>query len=84
MDIGDRVLYIANGEIDLQRDLGTILDFNEGPWGPTVAFDDGFIGAINKTELRRVVTRQESMAHHGYFGCLTDPCSLHSTKGKAG
>lgn len=84
MQIGDRVLYTQNGEIDFARDLGTIVDFEEILHDPVVRFDDGYQGPIPKEDLMRVVTRQESLANHGYFGCLTDPCPVHSTKENEG
>lgn len=78
MDIGDQVLYIFNGEIDLDRDLGKITDWlEEQPDFFTVRFADGFEGPIPRDDLRRVVTPHEKRMHHGYFGCLDSPCPVH-------
>lgn len=80
MDIGDQVLYIFNEEIDLDRDLGKITDWwEETPNFFTVRFNDGFEGLIHKDDLRRVVVPQEKRMHHGYFGCLEDPCPEHNS-----
>lgn len=76
MKIGDQVLYLQNELIDLDRDLGEVVDITEDG-DPVVRYADGFQGVQDAVDLRRVKTSQEKRMHHGYFGCLEHPCPMH-------
>ena len=76
MKIGDQVLYVLNDPVDLDRDLGEVIDIDEDG-DPVVRFSDGFVIAMDPIDLRRVKTRQEDRMNHGYFGCLENPCPVH-------
>jgi hypothetical protein len=78
MKIGDQVLYLQNEPIDLDRDLGVIEDFTEDG-DPVVLYADGFRGVQDLEDLRRVKGSQSRPMHHGYFGCLQDPCPVHNS-----
>lgn len=75
MDVGDRVVYVLNDEIDLDRDAGTVVAFEEVLHHPVVEFDDGYKTAVNPDELKKLVEkRPKQTAMHLHFGCSEDPC----------
>lgn len=90
MDIGDRVVYIENGEIDLRRDAGTLIAWGETslsgrPAMAEVLFDDGETWTVNSDELKPLVDRQLQSPFHLHFGCTQDPCPSHnSNRGNEG
>jgi hypothetical protein len=76
MDIGDRVVYVLNDEIDLNRDVGTIASWEdlEQHW-PQVLFADGETLTVDRCDLKPLVEKtppQKPM--HLHFGCSEDPC----------
>lgn len=57
MNVGDRVLYTLNVPIDLNRDLGTIEEFDDNN-DPVVLFDDGFRDGIDRNDLALVLEKR--------------------------
>lgn len=88
MDVGDRVVYIQNHEIDLNRDLGTIVGQDVGRYRDfRVLFDDGKVWTVEYTDIKPLVDKRPPQKEmlHGHFGCLTYPCPIHnSTSDKEG
>lgn len=76
MDIGDRVVYVLNDEIDLARDAGTITSWEDCDQEcPRVTFDDGEVLTVDRTDLRRLVEKRPTQKPlHLHFGCSQDPC----------
>lgn len=77
MDIGDRVVYVLNDEIDLGRDVGTIVGWeDEHPKLPRVHFDDGDTYTVDLSDLKLLRgTRLIQKPMHLHFGCYENPCS---------
>lgn len=74
MQPGDRVIYLANQDVRLDRDLGTVtgLDYQGNP---VVEFDDGWVTAVDLFEIKLFVDRQpKEKPFHLHFGCSEDPC----------
>lgn len=76
MDVGDRVVYVLNDEIDLNRDAGTIVGWDECDQEcPRVLFDDDNCFTVDRTDLKVLVEKKPKQAMlHGHFGCLQTPC----------
>jgi hypothetical protein len=65
MDVGDRVVYTANNEIDLNRDLGSILGFSSSEWARPmveVYFDDGEAWTVDREDLKPLVDKHPQQA----------------------
>lgn len=77
MDIGDRVVYVLNDEIDLTRDAGTLIAWDEGfdQQYARVQFDDGEDWTVPRLDLKPLVEkRSEPEPMHLHFGCSENPC----------
>lgn len=76
MDIGDRVVYLLNDKIDLNRDVGTIVGWDEYYQDcPRVLFEDGNVYPVDRTDLKLLVEKQASQhPMHLHFGCEENPC----------
>lgn len=78
MDIGDRVVYVLNDEIDLARDAGEIIAWDEGfeQQYARVAFDNGEDWTVPRGALKLLIEKQAPQkSSHLYFGCTETPCS---------
>lgn len=76
MDVGDRVVYVLNDTIDLNRDAGTIVGWDECEQEcPRVLFDDGDTYTVDRSELK-VLHEKRSIQQpmHLHFGCAETPC----------
>jgi hypothetical protein len=77
MNVGDRVVYVLNDQINLNRDCGTVVGLGESAsdccW---VLFDDGAAYEVDQIDLRPLVDLRPV---HGHFGCLEDPCPVHNS-----
>jgi hypothetical protein len=65
MDVGDRVVYTANHEIDLNRDTGSILSFKSSACTPEmvdVHFDDGEVWTVDRDDLKPLVDKHPRQA----------------------
>lgn len=76
MDIGDRVVYVLNDEIDLSRDAGTIVGWDDcAQECPRVLFEDGDILTVDRVDLKLLIEKQPPQKPmHLHFGCNTNPC----------
>lgn len=61
MDLGDRVLYLRNYPVDLNSDLGTVVDTDEDG-DPVILFDDGFQNAINREDVAPVKEKRPTQS----------------------
>jgi hypothetical protein len=76
MDVGDRVVYVLNDQIDLNRDVGTIVGWaTDEPDSPRVLFDDGDVGIVGRADLMLLVEKRPvQKPMHLHFGCSENPC----------
>ena len=70
MDVGDRVVYVLNDQIDLNRDAGTIVGWDECDQNcPRVLFEDGDVYTVDRSELKVLVEeRPNQQTMHLHFG----------------
>lgn len=77
-------MYTANSEIDLTRDAGRILYWDNGPYPnvnsyAAVLFDDGETWTVSRDELKPLVDKKPPQNTHLHFGCIDNSCPEHNS-----
>lgn len=69
-------MYVLNDEIDLNRDIGTVVGWDTCEQEcPRVSFDDGEVHTVDRTEVKLLVEKQSKQTPmHLHFGCSQNPC----------